>query len=68
MEEKQPTLAVVCRVCGHKEFRYVGLHWLRIATILRMGGTPHLIDPERPDYAAVKFYVCKRCHNGFIDL
>ena len=68
MEEKHPTLAVVCRVCGHNEFRYAGLHWMRIVTILKMGGTPHLIDPERPDHAAVKFYVCTHCHNGFIDL
>jgi DNA-directed RNA polymerase subunit M/transcription elongation factor TFIIS len=68
MEEQQPTVAAVCRVCGHKEFHFAGLRWLRISTILRMGGTPHLIDPQKPDYAAVKFYVCARCRNGFIDL
>jgi hypothetical protein len=68
MEEQRPTLTTVCRVCGHNEFRFVGLHWLRIATILRMGGTPHLVDPNKPEYAAVKFYVCGRCRNGYIDI
>jgi DNA-directed RNA polymerase subunit M/transcription elongation factor TFIIS len=68
MQEPTPTLTTVCRVCGHNEFRYVGLYWLRIATILKLGGTPHLVDPEQPDQAAVKFYVCTRCRNGFIDV
>jgi hypothetical protein len=67
MEEPCPILEAVCTACGHNQFRFVGFQWMRISTIMRMGGTPHLVDPEKPEQAAVRFYVCIRCKNGHIE-
>ena len=68
MEDQRRTPAAVCRVCGHQEFKYAGLQWLPIKLIIKMGGTPRSVDPDKPDKAAVKLYICLECGNSYIEL
>ena len=68
MEEQYPILPVPCRVCGSTEYKFAGYQWLPITIILKMGATPHLVDPERPDEAAVKLYTCVGCGNSLVEL
>ncbi|MEP7292102.1 MAG: hypothetical protein ABI835_09970 [Chloroflexota bacterium] len=68
MEESCPVLSSACRVCGYEEFRFAGLQWLPISTIQKMGGTPRFVDPEKPETAAVKLYICAQCGNSFIEI
>ncbi len=65
---EEPHLTAVCRVCGQQEFKYVGLQWLPISMIIKMGGTPRSVDPEKPDRAAVKLFICQRCGNSYIEV
>ena len=54
MEEQQPTLAVVCRVCGHNEFRFAGLRWLDAeGTRLGLRGIAAMPVPETGLGAAI---------------
>ena len=67
-DEKCTAPGVRCRVCGHDDFRFVGYQWLPVTTILRLGGTPSFIDPEKPDMGAVELFVCMWCGNSLIKL